>query len=246
MVVPDLRGFGESDKPVADPGEQYSAAGQARSVAGLLEELGLGPAVVAGYDVGSRVAQALARERPELVRALVLAPPLPGIGQRILSPVAMREFWYQPFHRLDLAEQLIDGNPDAVRDYLRHFWDHWGGPGLTVSDADLDALVEHYAPPGAFVASINWYRGGSGGVAMSLSEQVPDPADRIQPPDPRPLARARPALPARMERPARRVLRRRHDHRHAGRRPLLPARGARGVRDRDPGGVGSAGWTVAS
>ena len=179
VVVPDLRGFGESDKHVADPAEQYSAAAQARSVAGLLEELGLGPAIVAGYDVGSRVAQALARERPELVRALVLAPPLPGIGQRILSPVAMREFWYQPFHRLELAERLIDGNPGAVRDYLRHFWDHWGGPGLTVSDADLDALVEHYAPPGAFVASINWYRGGSGGVAMSLSEQVPAPEDRI-------------------------------------------------------------------
>jgi pimeloyl-ACP methyl ester carboxylesterase len=182
VVVPDLRGFGESDKHVADPVEQYSAAAQARSVAGLLEELALGPAVVVGYDVGSRVAQALARAEPARVSALVLAPPLPGIGQRILSAGAMREFWYQPFHRLDLAERLIDGRPDAVRTYLRHFWDHWGGPGFALPEADLDALVEHYAPPGAFVASINWYRAGSGGVAMSLAEQVPDPADRIQQP----------------------------------------------------------------
>ena len=179
VVVPDLRGFGESDKHVADPVEHYSAAAQARSVAGLLEELGLEPAVVAGYDVGSRVAQALARARPELVRALVLAPPLPGIGRRILSPGAVEEFWYQPFHRLDLAERLIDGNPDAVRTYLRHIWDRWGGPDLTTTDADLDALVEHYAPPGAFVASINWYRAGSGGVAMSLAETTPAPEDRI-------------------------------------------------------------------
>ena len=179
VVVPDLRGFGESDKHVADPAAEYSAAAQARSVAGLVEELGLRPAVVAGYDVGSRVAQALARARPELVRALVLAPPLPGIGRRILSPRAMEEFWYQPFHRLELAERLIDGRPDAVRTYLRHIWEHWGGPGLTVTDADLDALVEHYAPRGAFVASINWYRGGSGGVAMSLAETTPAPGDRI-------------------------------------------------------------------
>src|SRR4051794_24497392 len=28
VLVPDLRGFGESDKHEADPGEQYSAAGQ--------------------------------------------------------------------------------------------------------------------------------------------------------------------------------------------------------------------------
>ena len=182
VVVPDLRGFGESDKHVADPAEQYSAAAQARSVAGLIEELGLEPATVAGYDVGSRVAQALARARPELVRSLVLAPPLPGIGRRILSPGAMEEFWYQPFHRLELAERLIDGKPDAVRAYLRHIWDHWGGPDLTTTEADLDALIDHYAQPGAFVASINWYRAGSGGVAMSLSETTPAPEDRIAQP----------------------------------------------------------------
>ena len=182
VVVPDLRGFGESDKHVADPAEQYSAAGQARSVAGLLRELELDGAIVAGYDVGSRVAQALARTETDLVRGLVLAPPLPGIGRRILTPDAMREFWYQPFHRLDLAERLIDGDADAVRAYLRHFWEHWSGPGLMVTDADLDALVEHYAKPGAFVASINWYRAGSGGVAMSLAEQTPAPEDRIRQP----------------------------------------------------------------
>ena len=182
VVVPDLRGFGESDKHPADPAVFYSVAAQARSVAGLHEELGLGPVVVVGYDIGSRVAQALARAQRQRVRGLVLAPPLPEIGQRILSPDAMREFWYQPFHRLGLAEELIDGRPDAVRSYLRHFWNHWGGPGFTLPAADLDALVEHYAPPGAFVASINWYRAGSGGVAMSLAEQVPDPADRIHQP----------------------------------------------------------------
>jgi pimeloyl-ACP methyl ester carboxylesterase len=182
VVVPDLRGFGESDKHVADPTMYYAAAAQARSISVLHEELGLEPAIVVGYDVGSRVAQALARAQPERVRALVLAPPLPGIGQRILSPDAMREFWYQPFHRLDLAERLIDGNTEAVHAYLRHFWEHWSGPDFEPAEADLDALVEHYAAPGAFAASINWYRGGSGGVAVSLSEQIPDPADRIQTP----------------------------------------------------------------
>jgi pimeloyl-ACP methyl ester carboxylesterase len=182
VLVPDLRGFGESGKHVADPAVYYSAAAQARSVAGLMEELRLHAAIVAGYDVGSRVAQALARDHPARVRALVLAPPLPGIGQRILTPDAMREFWYQPFHRLDLAERLIDGDRDAVRSYLRHFWDHWGGPGFILPKAELDALVEHYAEPGAFVASINWYRAGSGGVAMSLAEQVPARQDRLTAP----------------------------------------------------------------
>ena len=79
-----------------------SAETIAERVAAVIGE----PAVVGGYDVGSRVAQALARARPELVRALVLAPPLPGVGERVLSADAHREFWYQAFHRLELAEQL--------------------------------------------------------------------------------------------------------------------------------------------
>ena len=54
----------------------------------------------------------------------MLSPPLPGAGDRVLTARAQGEFWYQAFHQLPLAAQLIDGNPDAVRDYLRHFWDH--------------------------------------------------------------------------------------------------------------------------
>jgi pimeloyl-ACP methyl ester carboxylesterase len=95
---------------------------------------------------------------PQRVRALVLAPPLPGAGDRVLTPEAQREFWYQAFHQLELAEQLLDGNPDAIRAYVRH------------------------AQPGAFIASIGWYRAGSGTVATSLAECTPAPAERITQP----------------------------------------------------------------
>jgi pimeloyl-ACP methyl ester carboxylesterase len=173
VIVPDLRGFGESDKHEAEPARYYNAGAQARSVAGLIEELALGQAVVAGYDIGSRIAQAIARDRPDLVRALVVAPPLPGIGDRILAPQAQREFWYQAFHSLELSTRLIDGQPDAVREYLRHFWSHWSGPGYEPDGEHLDHLVSVYGPPGAFAASIAWYRAGAGSVAASLAEQVP-------------------------------------------------------------------------
>ena len=179
VIVPDLRGFGESDKHPAEPARQYNAAAQARSIAGLIGELGLGQVVLAGYDIGSRIAQAVARDRPDLVRALVIAPPLPGIGDRILAPQAQREFWYQAFHNLGLSAELIDGRPDAVRAYLRHFWSHWSGPAYEPDDEHLDHLVSVYGPPGAFTASIAWYRAGAGSVAASLAEQVPDPGDRI-------------------------------------------------------------------
>jgi pimeloyl-ACP methyl ester carboxylesterase len=179
VVVPDLRGFGDSDKHRADPAAQYNAAGQARSVVGLIEELGLGQAVIAGYDIGSRIAQAIARDRPDLVRALVIAPPLPGIGDRILTPRAQQEFWYQAFHHLELSTQLVDGQPQAVPLYLRHFWSHWSGPDYEPAPDHLDYLVSVYGPPGAFAASIAWYRAGAGSVATSLAERAPAPGDRI-------------------------------------------------------------------
>ena len=179
VLVPDLRGFGASDKHVADPAAQYNGPAQARSVADLITGLGLQRPVVVGYDIGSRVAQSLARARPELVKAMVITPPVPGVGTRVFGPGPLREFWYQAFHRLPLAEELIDGKPDAVRAYLRHFWAHWSGPGFTLAEADLDHLVSVYGSPGAFTASVGWYRAGGGTTAVATTETAPAPEDRL-------------------------------------------------------------------
>lgn len=179
VVVPDLRGFGQSDKHDRDPAEHYGPGAQARSLAGLLDELGIAGAVVGGYDVGSRVGQQLAVDRPDLVRALVVAPPAPGVGRRVLAERSMREFWYQSFHQLELAGELVDGDATRVRAYLEHFWSHWSGPDFTIDDERLDHLTSVYGGAGAFVASIGWYRAGAGMVARSLAETAPEPADRI-------------------------------------------------------------------
>src|ERR1700722_12536082 len=52
VIVPDLRGFGHSDKHDADPAQQYGSQGQARGVADLITSLGISRAVVVGYDIG--------------------------------------------------------------------------------------------------------------------------------------------------------------------------------------------------
>ena len=180
VLVPDLRGFGETGTVASAPPAAHNADAQARSVLALVEALGLGPVVLAGYDVGSRVAQAAAQARPDLVKALVVSPPLPGAGERVLTPDAQREFWYQSFHQLPLAERLVDGSPDAARAYLDHFWSHWSGPDYVPEPAELDRLAQVYGRPGAFTASINWYRGGAGTVAKALDERPP--ADPITAP----------------------------------------------------------------
>ena len=182
VIVPDLRGFGETTGPAEAQAVEFGVDGQGASVIALIERLVGGPVVLGGYDVGSRTAQGIARTRPDLVRGMVISPPVPGVGSRILAPDPVREFWYQSFHQLALAEHLLDGSRIAVRAYLEHFWTHWSGPDYTPEPLELDRLADAYGRKGAFVASINWYRSSSGAVARALAEQTPDPADRIAPP----------------------------------------------------------------
>jgi pimeloyl-ACP methyl ester carboxylesterase len=185
VLVPDLRGFGDTSGPdTTGPDAEtvaYGVDGQAAEVIALIEDAAGGPVVLGGYDVGSRTAQGVARARPDLVRGMVISPPVPGVGTRILGPDPQREFWYQSFHRLDLSERLLDGNRAAVHAYLEHFWTHWSGPDYVPEPGELDRLAEAYARPGAFVRSVNWYRSGSAAVARALAEETPDPADRISP-----------------------------------------------------------------
>ena len=233
VITPDLRGFGESDQHPADPAAQYSAAAQARSVAGLIGELGLTRPVIVGYDIGSRIAQTLAAERPDLVRALVISPPVPGIGGRILSPDAQREFWYQQFHRLDLATELIDGHPEAVRTYLRYFWEHWSGPDFELPGPAARGPGHGVRAAGG-VRGVYWLVPGRGRIRGQIPRRAgaraSGPDHRA---DHRALARARPAVPAGVVGPDRRVLRGRPADPPARGGSFHPAGAPGGVRRRD-------------
>lgn len=71
LIAPDLKGFGSSSAP-ADR-SSYSMESYAAEVKGLLDELGLGEAVITGLSMGGYIALAFTREYPDAVRALVLA-----------------------------------------------------------------------------------------------------------------------------------------------------------------------------
>jgi pimeloyl-ACP methyl ester carboxylesterase len=173
VIVPDLRGFGGSDRHDVEPREAYTPDAQASSVLALLDELGIDRVALHGYDVGSRVSQTIARRAPERVHALVISPPFPSFGHRPTSREAQGEFWYQHFHRLALADELLDGSFDAVRAYLGHFWHHWAGDRDILAPEALDDLARVYARPGALRSSIAWYRAGAGSASQPAVPEHP-------------------------------------------------------------------------
>src|SRR6187399_2168266 len=67
VVTFDSRGVPPSEAPPAP----YTVAQMAGDTAALIEHLGIGHCVVAGYSLGSWICEVLAADRPDLVRAAV-------------------------------------------------------------------------------------------------------------------------------------------------------------------------------
>lgn len=84
VIAPDLRGFGDTQKPDAGPSEAVSADLLAADLLALLDGLGLeGPVGLVSHDVGASVAQSLGRSHPERISGLFFFNcPYPGIGTR--------------------------------------------------------------------------------------------------------------------------------------------------------------------
>ena len=72
VVVPDLIGFGDSERPSRPTMENVGPAAQTGSLAALLDELAVRHAAVVGHDFGAPVGVLLAATRPDLVGGLSL------------------------------------------------------------------------------------------------------------------------------------------------------------------------------
>lgn len=72
VVVPDLIGFGDSERPTKPTIGNVGPAAQATRVAELLDELAVTRATVVGHDFGAPVGVLLAERRPDLVAGLSL------------------------------------------------------------------------------------------------------------------------------------------------------------------------------
>ena len=72
LVVPDLRGYGDSDKPVAAPGDHsvYCKRSMAQDQVEVMTALGFEAFHLVGHDRGARVAHRLALDHPGRVRSL--------------------------------------------------------------------------------------------------------------------------------------------------------------------------------
>lgn len=158
VVAPDLRGFGESTKPGVPALEGYRLEDHVADLLGLADVLGLARFGVVSHDVGAYVAQAFARTYPDRLAGLFFFDcPYPGIGKRWADPDHLREIWYQSFHQLPWAADLVGSSRAACETYLRHFLSHWAHDPHVFAKEDVEAWVDNFLEPGNLQGGFNWY-----------------------------------------------------------------------------------------
>ena len=95
----------------------------------------------------------------------------PGIGERVTAAELQNLFWYQHFHRLDVAGDTLDGNRLELAAYIKHFISTWSHIKDIVVGERFEQLIDYYSRSDAFRVSIVWYsanRGYSGTGALKL------------------------------------------------------------------------------
>lgn len=175
LLAPDLRGFGASDKPAAGPSRAAGPEVHADDVVALLDRLRLERVGIVGHDVGAYVAQALARKQPERIVGLFFFNcPYPGIGRRWAAPEHLIEIWYQSFHQMPWAAELVGSSRAACRLYIGHFLRHWARDPHAFDD-DLETWVDNFLRPGNLQGGFDWYLSVAEARLRVIREEEPPP-----------------------------------------------------------------------
>src|SRR3954464_11952687 len=139
VIAPDLRGFGESDRP--EDVEDYRLVHAVNDLVAVLDALGVDRAHVVGHDWGAGVAWVFAALHPERVERLVAMSVGHPAAQR--GTIADREkAWYMLLFQFEgVAEELLTRDDWALlREWLRE-------------DGDAERYVEDLSRPGALTAA---------------------------------------------------------------------------------------------
>lgn len=151
VIAPDLRGAGESSKPL----EGYTKAVLAQDIHALALHLGYDRVRVVGHDIGLMVAYAYAAQFPnEVGRIALMDAFLPGVGNW-RDVWLMRDLWHFHFYgKTPLA--LVHGRE---RIYFEHFWnDFAANPAHSLSERDRRFYAREYARPGGMRAGFEYFR----------------------------------------------------------------------------------------
>lgn len=115
LVMPDLRGYGDSDKPDSSADHApYSKRAMALDAVEVMRSFGFERFFVVGHDRGGRVAHRLALDHPQAVQRLMvldISPTLAMYERTTMSFAAAYYHWFFLIQPEPLPERLIAADP---------------------------------------------------------------------------------------------------------------------------------------
>jgi pimeloyl-ACP methyl ester carboxylesterase len=179
VLVPDMRGFGDSDKPEGTTG--YDARALAEEFRTLVHKLGFGggkPIILAAHDMGAPPALLWAADHPqEIAGLLYIEGPvmLSAVLQKIIAytPEAMKEgsmwWWILPLAP-EVPERLLVGKE---REFLTWFYDLHMAKREAITEEDLNETLRTFSGREGVLGSMGVYR-----AAFTSIEQT-EPLTRL-------------------------------------------------------------------
>ena len=173
VIVPDLRGFGDSD---VGPDGFHDVPSHANDLHALVHDhLGHDRVVLMGGDLGGPVVQDLALRYPDWVDRMVLFnSPLPYLADEMAGIIGTRPareasdyFRRQGLDADALAAEL--GTPEQRRRYIATFYTSrfWAHPGAFAQPDEIDFHTEPFADGDKLRASFGGYESAFSPAAQS-------------------------------------------------------------------------------
>lgn len=162
VVVPDLRGYGESAKPAPDPeNRNYAKRALAADQLAVMQALGFERFAVVGHDRGARVAHRLALDHPDAVSRLAVLDIVPT--RHVLTHVDLalaRGYfhWFLLGAGGGIPETLLAGAPEF---WVRSMIEQLLAPGTALEPEVMDHYVRAFCDPSAIAATTADYRAGA-------------------------------------------------------------------------------------
>ena len=184
ILVPDMRGYGDSDKPAGTKG--YDARALSEEFRELVRQIGFGnerAIVLAAHDMGAPPALLWAADHPEEVAGLLYieAPVmLSAVLTKIIAytPEAMKEgsmwWWILPFAP-GVPERLVVGNERA---FLTWFYDRHTARRDAITAADVEETLRTFAGREGVLGAMGVYRA----AFTSIQQTEPLPSHKVKVP----------------------------------------------------------------
>lgn len=163
LVIPDLRGYGQSTGPAPDPDHvHYAKRTMAADMVAVMERLGYPRFRLAGHDRGARVGYRLALDHPDRVLRLAVLDIVPtlDVWEALRMSSALNSYhWVFLAQPAPLPERLIGSDPAF---YVRHLIERWAGRPDALDREAVARYVDAFANPDVIAAACEDYRAGAG------------------------------------------------------------------------------------